>query len=55
MMQQRAPLVVKAAQHGQRIALWHLEGSLERTLPELFSADYDELLAEAMQDLESRF
>jgi|SRR5215467_3249200 len=30
---------------GERIALWRLEGEIERTLPELFSPDYQDLIA----------
>ncbi|SRR6266567_9352462 len=30
---------------GERVALWRLEGEIERTLPEVFSSDYRELLA----------
>jgi hypothetical protein len=29
---------------GERIALWRLEGAIERTFPELFSPDYRELI-----------
>lgn len=42
---------LNAETHAQRVALWKLEGSLERTLPELFSRDYDDLLAESMRIL----
>jgi len=37
---------------GERIALWHLEGAIERTLPEVFSPDYRQLLSEWKQHLE---
>ena len=30
---------------GERVALWRLEGEIERTLPEIFSSDYRELIA----------
>jgi hypothetical protein len=30
---------------GERIALWRLEGEIERTLPEVFSSDYLDLIA----------
>jgi hypothetical protein len=30
---------------GERVALWRLEGEIERTLPEVLSADYRELIA----------
>jgi hypothetical protein len=41
------PMAVIAQEHAQRKALWLLEGSLERTLPELFSSNYSELLIES--------
>ena len=30
---------------GERVALWRLEGEIERSLPEVFSAEYVELVA----------
>ena len=48
-----APLVVNAIRHGERVALWHLEGSsIERTLPELFSPEYSDLVEESLRALE---
>lgn len=41
------PMVVNAESYSQRLALWRLEGSLERTPPELFSSKYGQLLIEA--------
>lgn len=41
------PMIVHAESQSQRAALWQLEGSLERTLPELFSSNYGELLVES--------
>jgi len=38
---------------GERIALWHLEGEIERTLPELFVPNYQDLIAEWKQRLTS--
>ena len=38
---------------GERTALWHLEGEIERTLPEIFSEDYPQLLAQWKQHLTS--
>src|SRR5215813_4408168 len=38
---------------GERIALWHLEGEIERTLPELFAPNYQDLIAEWKQKLTS--
>jgi len=38
---------------GERKALWRLEGEIERTLPEIFSADYPQLIAEWKQHLTS--
>ena len=31
---------------GERLALWQLEGAIERILPEIFSPDYRQLLSE---------
>lgn len=45
------PMIISAKEHGERVALWKLEGTLERTLPELFSADYEALLGESRQRL----
>jgi hypothetical protein len=47
------PMLVEAREFAQRRALWSLEGALERTLPELFSSNYAELLLEANRILES--
>jgi hypothetical protein len=41
------PMLVNATEQSDRMALWQLEGALERTLPELFSSDYEALLLEA--------
>lgn len=30
---------------GERVALWRLEGEIERTLPEIFSPEYRDLIA----------
>lgn len=38
---------------GERLALWLLEGAIERTLPEIFWPEYRQLLAEWKQHLES--
>jgi len=46
-----SPMQVTAEDHAQRAAFWKLEGALERTLPELFSSNYDELLAESKRVL----
>jgi hypothetical protein len=47
-----ADLMAIAAQtHAERVAFWKLEGALERTLPELFSSNYRELLEESRQQL----
>ena len=40
---------------GERRAIWHLEGTIERTLPEIFSADYDKLVADWKQHFVSQF
>jgi hypothetical protein len=47
------PMPIFAHEHAQRVALWQLEGALERTLPELFSSNYAELLAESRRLLAS--
>lgn len=39
------PMQIVAADHGQRVALWWLEGGIEKTLPELFAVNYNELIA----------
>ncbi len=36
---------------GERAALWHLEGAIERTLPEIFAANYNDLVGEWKQKL----
>jgi hypothetical protein len=30
---------------GERVALWQLEGEIERTLPDIFGPDYQDLIA----------
>jgi hypothetical protein len=45
------PMTVYADDHADRVALWHLEGALERTLPELFSSNYEELLKKSRTTL----
>ena len=42
-------LKIVASQHAQRVALWRLEGALEKTLPELFAPNYTELLRQSEQ------
>ena len=49
-----SPMLVPANEHAERIALWQLEGALERTLPELFASNYPELLRESKTLLEDR-
>jgi len=49
-----SPMLVPANEHSERIALWQLEGALERTLPELFASNYAELLRESKTLLENR-
>jgi hypothetical protein len=36
---------------GERIALWHLEGEIERTLPEVFAPDFQQLISVWKQKL----
>ena len=45
-------LVVSANSHAERMALWKLEGALERTLPEVFSSNYSELLEQSRERLD---
>ena len=45
------PMLVSAGQHSERVALWQIEGSIERTLPEVFSSNYNELLSSAYRML----
>jgi hypothetical protein len=42
-----SPMVVNASSQSERAALWQVEGSIEKTLPEVFSAEYEELVAAA--------
>jgi hypothetical protein len=44
---------VQKPDHGERIALWQLEGAIERTFPEIFSSEYPQLLANWKQHLVS--
>lgn len=44
-------MTISAGTHADRMALWKLEGALERTLPELFSSNYEELLRESRRQL----
>lgn len=46
-----APMTVAARTHAERVALWQIEGGIERTLPEVFSSNYEELLATAHKAL----
>jgi len=36
--------VLQKPDAGERIALWHLEGAIESTLPEIFAANYRDLI-----------
>jgi hypothetical protein len=47
------PMMIAAQTHAERVAFWKLEGALERTLPELFSSNYGELLEESRKQLAS--
>jgi hypothetical protein len=38
--------VLRTPDAGERVALWQLEGAIERTLPEVFAPDYKDLIAE---------
>jgi hypothetical protein len=37
--------VLRKPDAGERVALWRLEGEIERTLPEIFSPEYKQLVA----------
>ena len=39
---------------GERLALWHLEGAIERTLPEIFADSYNALISQEKERLVSR-
>jgi hypothetical protein len=45
------PMQITAADHAQRVALWWLEGGIEKTLPELFAPNYGELIEESKRRL----
>ena len=38
----------------ERVALWHLEGAIERTLPEILASDYKDLIAGWKAEIDSR-
>ncbi|MGD0894296.1 MAG: hypothetical protein ABR923_22475 [Terracidiphilus sp.] len=40
-------MAVNATSHSERHALWQVEGSIEKTLPEVFSSNYAEILSAA--------
>ena len=46
-------MLVPANEYSERIALWQLEAALERTLPEVLSSNYTELVRESKSLLES--
>ena len=50
--QSAAPMIVSASAHYERMALWKLEGALEKTLPEVFSSNYEELLEQSHRILD---
>lgn len=43
----KAAMILEAKTLGQRRALWHLEGAIERTLVQIFHPDYKNLVQEA--------
>ncbi len=43
--------VLRKPDSGERVALWRLEGEIERTLPEIFFAEYHDLIAREKQRL----
>lgn len=47
-------MLVNAEEASHRAALWELEGSSERTLPELFSTKYADLLKQPSDCLKKR-
>jgi hypothetical protein len=40
------PMVLEASHPAPRMAIWQLEGAIERILPELFSSNYRESLVD---------
>jgi hypothetical protein len=51
--QQEATFVLAKPDNGERTALWRLEGSIERTMVEVFAPDYSELIRNAKNNLAS--
>lgn len=49
-----APFALQQPDAGERKAIWRLEGEIERTLHEIFSADYTSLIADWKQHLTSQ-
>jgi hypothetical protein len=43
--------VLRKPDSGERVALWRLEGEIERTLPEIFSPEYQDLIVREKQRL----
>jgi hypothetical protein len=43
--------VLSKPEPGERVALWRLEGQIEKTLPEIFNPEYQRFLAEEKQRL----
>jgi hypothetical protein len=50
-LQSDETFVLKKLDAAERIALWALEGEIERTLPEVFWPDYAEIVATEKQRL----
>jgi len=47
------PMAVVADEHAERVSLWRLEGAIESALPEIFAANYQNLVEEAKRRLKS--
>jgi hypothetical protein len=45
--------LLRVPDEGERVALWRLEGEIERTLPEIFSPEYQRLIREEKNRLRS--
>ena len=51
---QQAEDIVLEPDPGELAALWHLEGAIERTLPEVFAPDYQNMINGWKQKLRSQ-